>query len=529
MADRKQARTRRRSGFIDLVNAVLTLLVLAVLVAGGLALYGAHSFYAPGPMKTATTFTVEKGNNLGTVAERLEQAGIIDNRYVFEIGGVANKKQGQLKAGEFKIAANASMDDVLKALTEGKPIQHGITIPEGFTIAQVVDRLNKSDELTGELTTIPPEGGILPETYMFEPGASRQSVLDRMVAAQEKAVADAWAGRDRSLPLATPQQLVTLASIVEKETGVAGERGHVAAVFANRLEKHMRLQSDPTVIYGITKGAASLGRPLKRSELEAETPYNTYQIDGLPPTPIDNPGLDALKATANPDRSNDIYFVAESTNPADGHLFAATYADHRRNVAKFRAAEKVAAASEAADAEAAKEQLEEQQAAEAGDKTADQPADNTPAPATSGQPANAPAPAPAGPAASAAPAPAAPASPAPAAGSPAPAAAAPVTAAATPAGSAAPAVAATTPADAQPVAASDAQPAGAGQPGFAELPPPGTIAANGAPIPLPASARPAASTAATQADATPEKPPARASRPAKPKPAAPADENTFGG
>lgn len=382
MADRKQRRGRQRRGFVDLVNALLTLVVLGLLVIGGLFLYGVHGFYAAGPIRADTNFVIEKGNSLSTVAEQLETQGLIDNRYVFQIGAWAMKKQGALKAGEFRLTASASMADVLKELTEGKPIQHGLTIPEGYTVAQVVDRMNRDTRLTGDLTRIPPEGGILPQTYNFEPGVSRQSVLDQMVAAQQKVVAEIWAGRAPDLPLASPDELVTLASIVEKETGVPSERGRVAAVFVNRLKKHMRLQSDPTIIYGITQGKAPLGRPLKRSEVEAATPYNTYQVDGLPPTPIDNPGLEALKATANPDKTNDIYFVAASTNPADGHLFAATYSEHRRNVAKLRAAEKVAAAE--AEADAARDALEEQQAAAAGDATAGTPPAAAPAAAPLG-------------------------------------------------------------------------------------------------------------------------------------------------
>lgn len=376
MADRKRRKVKPRRGFVDLVNAILTLVVLGILVVGGLLLYGAHSFYAAGPLKADTNFTVEKGNNLASVAARLETQGLIDNRYVFEIGGWVAKKQGKLKAGEFKLAANASMDQVLTELTEGKPIQHGITIPEGFTIAQVVDRLNKDEELTGDLTSIPPEGGILPQTYNYEPGTPRQTVLNRMAEAQQKAVAEVWATHNPALPITTPDQMVILASIVEKETGVASERGHVAAVFMNRLQRHMRLQSDPTIIYGITMGKAPLGRPLKRSEVDAVTPYNTYQIDGLPPTPIGNPGIDSLKAVANPDRSNDVYFVAASTNPADGHLFAATYAQHRLNVQKFRGAQKQAAE---ADANAAEDLLEQQQAAAAGDATATPDSSSSPA------------------------------------------------------------------------------------------------------------------------------------------------------
>ena len=371
MADVKQKKAKPRNGFVELINALLTLLVLGLLVGGGLFLYGAHSFYAAGPIKADTTFTVQHGANLSAVADQLETQDLIDNRYVFQIGGWFNKKQGALKAGQFKLTANASMADVLKELTEGKPVLTGITIPEGFTIAQVVDKLKQDDQLTGEITATPPEGSILPDTYNFDPGAPRQTVLDRMQQAMTTKVAEIWAGHDSSLPISTPDQLVTLASIVEKETGIDTERGKVAAVFVNRLKKHMRLQSDPTIIYGITKGLAPLGRPLKRSEVEAATPYNTYQIDGLPPTPIANPGLDALKATANPAKTSDIYFVAASTNPSDGHLFASTYAAHTKNVAKLRVLEKSAAnAAALAEADAEKDSLEAAQAAASGDTSA---------------------------------------------------------------------------------------------------------------------------------------------------------------
>jgi UPF0755 protein len=371
MADRRQTKTRQRRGFVDVVNALLTLVVLGLLVAGGLALYGAHTFYAASPTSTDTTFVVEKGNNLGAVAERLEQKGLIDNRYIFQIGGYALKKQGGLKTGEYKLAAGASMFDILKTLTESKPISLSVTIPEGFTVAQVIDKLNGIDKLTGDITVQPPEGSLMPDTYDFDPGATRQSVLDRMEAAMTAKLGDIWQGRDQSLPLTSPEQLVTMASIVEKETPVPGERAKIAGVYYNRLAKHMRLQSDPTVVYGITKGAGPTGRAPTRAELDQQTPYNTYQVDGLPPGPIANPGAEALKAAANPAKSLDLYFVAVSLNPKDGHYFAANYADHRKNVAKLRVVEKQQAAADAeADADAAKDQLEEQQAAESGDSTA---------------------------------------------------------------------------------------------------------------------------------------------------------------
>ncbi len=384
MADRKSRRARpERNGLVEVVNALLTLLVLSVLVLGGLFLYGAHAFYAPGPIPSDTSFVVGKGANLKVVGERLEGQGLIDNQYIFQLGGWALKQQSGIKAGEFKIVAGSSMADVLREITSGKPINRGVTIPEGFTVAQVVDRLKQDERLVGEITKVPPEGAVLPETYNYDPGSTRQAVLDQMVAAQKVALAEVWANHDPDLPITTPEQLVTLASIVEKETGIAAERGHVASVFTNRLKKHMRLQSDPTVIYGITKGAAPLGRDLKRSEIEAATPYNTYQLDGLPPGPIANPGLEALKATANPDKTSDLYFVAVSATPSDGHLFAATYAAHRKNVAKYRSAQQQAAATAVSDAEVARDALQESQAAAAGDVTpqapADQPAD-TPTP-----------------------------------------------------------------------------------------------------------------------------------------------------
>lgn len=333
MADRRQTRSRQRRGFVDVVNALLTLVVLAVLVAGGLALYGAHTFYATSPTTAATTFVVEKGNNLGVVADRLEKQGLIDNRYVFQIGGYALKKQGALKTGEYELPAGASMFDILKKLTEGKPITLSVTIPEGFTVAQVIDKLNGIQKLTGDVTVLPPEGSLMPDTYDFDPGATRQSVLDRMEAAMQKKLADIWQNRDPSLPLTSPEQLVTMASLVEKETPVPGERRRIAGVYYNRLAKHMRLQSDPTVIYGITKGAGpSVGAPT-RAELDQPTPYNTYQVDGLPPGPIANPGVEALKAAANPDEHDLYYFVSRN----DGsHHFSRSLEEHNQAVNRYQ-------------------------------------------------------------------------------------------------------------------------------------------------------------------------------------------------
>ena len=520
MADRtKTPRPPRkpRSAFVEIINALLTLLVLGILVVGGLVLYGAHTFYAAGPIKVDTDFAVEKGSNLGSVAEKLEAQGLIDNRYVFQIGGFATKKQGALKAGEFKLAAGSSMADVLKELTEGKPIAFGITIPEGLTIAQVVEKLRQDTRLTGDIAEVPPEGSVLPDTYNFDPASPRQSVLDRMQAAMTTKLAEIWKNRDQSIPISTPEQLVTLASIVEKETGVASERAKVAAVFVNRILKHMRLQSDPTIIYGITKGVAPLGRPLKRSEIEAATPYNTYQVDGLPPGPIANPGISALRAAANPEKTNDIYFVAASTNPADGHVFASSYAQHSRNVARFRTLQRQAAnAAAEQEADAEKDALAAQQAAAAGDSSA---ADTTEAPAattpaTTDQPAAA---APAAVDAAAAPA----ATPAPAA----PAATAPDAApATTPAAADAPAAPAEAPAPAATAAPAASAPAADATPADSA---PVDQPTSAAPIPMPAEQRPTSETPTVETPpaTTPAKP--ATVKPVRPKPATAAD--TFGG
>lgn len=369
MADRKKKRQRPRNGLIEIVNGVLSLIVLAMLAMGAVFFYVAHEFYASGPIPAPTTFMVESGAGLGVTAERLQTQGLISNKDIFQAGGMALKKQAMLKPGVFNIPAGASMADILKILTEDKPIFFGVTIPEGFTAWQVVDRLNGDDHLIGEITSMPAEGSILPQTYDYIPGDTRQSVLDKMQKAMTEQLAKVWAARDPNLPISTPQELVTLASIVEKETGVATERPQVASVFINRLRKHMRLQSDPTIIYGITKGQSTLGRGLRKSEIEQKTEYNTYQIDGLPPGPIANPGIDALKAVANPAQTDYLYFVAKGATPDQGHVFSATYAEHQANVAKWRQIEADAQAQ--AEAEAAKAALEEQAAEKAGDPTAD--------------------------------------------------------------------------------------------------------------------------------------------------------------
>jgi len=365
---------RRRNGLIEIINGFLTLLVLGLIAVAGLFVYGANSFYTVTDTKEEMIFQVQRGNGLATISQRLEAAGIISNRWIFQIGTRSQKKERAIKAGEYRIAKGSSMADVLLELTEGTPITYAVTIPEGFTSWQVVERMNKDDNLEGEIVAVPTEGTLMPDTYVYERGDDRAKILEIMKVVQERELAEIWESRNPDIPIQTPEDLVILASIVEKETGIAEERPEVAAVFINRLNRGMRLQTDPTVIYGITLGKGSLGRGLKRSEIEAETPYNTYVIKGLPVGPIANPGRESMRAVANPAETNALYFVAAGANPSQGHLFAATYAEHRKNVAKYRKAVKEAAAAAAAEeeteAEAARDALEAEQAAAAGEEVA---------------------------------------------------------------------------------------------------------------------------------------------------------------
>lgn len=364
MADRKKKRRRSGNGFIEAINGLLSLVLLVLVIVGGVFIYGIMTFNADGNFDEDRTFLVEPGNSLATVAQRLEEQGFIANAYIFRFGSIALRREGSIKAGEFNIAATSSMADILRELTEGRAIQYQVVIPEGFTSWQVVERVNNDDNLTGTIDVLPAEGSLLPAAYAYQRGDTRQSVIDRMAAAMDAAVAEVWETRDPDLPISTPDEMVILASIVEKETGVAAERGLVAGVFVNRLNIGMRLQSDPTIIYGITRGQGSLGRGLRRSEIEAMTPYNTYQINGLPPGPIANPGIEALRAVARPEETTALYFVADGTG---GHAFANTYAEHQRNVAVWREIERQRAEAAAeAEAQRAMDEIAEAEAEEAG-------------------------------------------------------------------------------------------------------------------------------------------------------------------
>jgi len=369
----KRNRRRKRSGLIEITNGLLTLVVLGLVVLGGAFLYGASQFYAPA-VKVETNFTVERGSSVMTTAKRLEEQGLIPqnqlipSEWLFWAGAKALRKDDDIKAGVYALKADYSMSDVLKEITEGKPIDFFVNVIPGETSFQVVARLNDpAQNLTGGAVTLPAEGSLLAIRYDFFPGDTRQSVLEAMQQKMQARLAEIWAARDPAIDavIKSPAELVILASIVEKETGLASERPQVAAVFINRLKKGMRLQTDPSVLYGVTGGKEVLSRSPTSKELKAETPYNTYQIAGLPAGPIANPGEDALLAAAHPAATKDLYFVAKSASPADGHLFAETYAQHRKNVTAYRKA-----AAEA-ESESDKEALEAAEATAAGEVVTD--------------------------------------------------------------------------------------------------------------------------------------------------------------
>jgi UPF0755 protein len=325
----------------------LTVLGLVAL----LAVLGALWVYqGPGPAARSgevTNVVLRRGAGLPEIASSLEQAGVIRSSSIFLTAAQITGAARRLKAGEYEFPSHASLRQVLGKIRDGKIVRHHVTIAEGLTSDMVVDILMRSPELTGTVPT-PPEGSVLPETYQVQRGEDRAAVLQRMMDDRDELLDALWAKRQPGLPYETKEQAVTMASIVEKETALARERPRVAAVFINRLRAGMRLGSDPTIIYGLTRGRP-LGRGILLSELQRQTPYNTYLIEGLPPTPIANPGRAALAAVLDPPKTNELYFVADGTG---GHVFASTYEEHERNVAKWRQVERSKAASAAAPAAA---------------------------------------------------------------------------------------------------------------------------------------------------------------------------------
>jgi UPF0755 protein len=339
--DRVDMPARRRSArarhpLVVIGNAVISALVLVAL-AGGIALFfGKQQFEAVGPLAADRVVNIPRGSGMRDIADILSREGVIDQPWLFMGGVLVLKAREDLKAGEYEFRAHSSMRDIVATIVEGKVVAHQVSIPEGLTSEQIVARLVQDNVLSGDIKEIPREGSLLPDTYNFARGITREQMIARMQQAQQRLLRDVWEHRAADLPLKSPDQLVILASLVEKETGKPEERSRVAAVFLNRLKQKMRLQSDPTIIYGLVGGKGTLGRPIMKSEIEQPTPYNTYVIDGLPPGPIANPGRASLEAAANPARTRELYFVADGTG---GHVFAETYEQHQKNVMRLRSIE----------------------------------------------------------------------------------------------------------------------------------------------------------------------------------------------
>ncbi|WP_194095849.1 endolytic transglycosylase MltG [Marivivens aquimaris] len=381
----------------NLASNALTLFIVVLFLLGGVVLWGQRAYQEPGPLAQAMCLEVPPNSGIRRVAAELENMDAITSRMIFNIATDMGDKNADLKAGSFLIPAGASMEQIITEITgtgqstcgtqvvyvigvnrafvrvneldpetrefdavaefdigaadvpaeytavrEQADTRYAVNVVEGGTSYNIVQALNGIDALEGEITEIPAEGSLAPQYYEFQPGDSVTALVQQMEDKQVANLAAAWEQRADDLPYDTPEEALIMASIVEKETGIASERPQVASVFINRLRQGMRLQTDPTVIYGVTNGEGVLGRGLRRSELDRQTPYNTYLIDGLPPTPIANPGMDAIMAAVKPDETDYIFFVAKTLNPADGHVFSTNLSDHNDNVAAFRALEAAA-------------------------------------------------------------------------------------------------------------------------------------------------------------------------------------------
>lgn len=330
---------RSRSQFVVFMNFIVSTVMLVVLAAGAAVYFGKQEFVGPGPSANGDTLLVKPKMGVADIADLLERRNVISDARIFRLGVRAYGNDSALKAGEYEIKPRASMRDIMELLKSGKSVLYSLTIPEGLTVEQAFQRVAEQEALTGDMpATLPPEGTLATDTLRFTRGATRQNMIDKLLADQKRLVEDVWQRRSPDLPIANVEEFVTLASIVEKETGRGDERSRVAAVFLNRLAKGMRLQSDPTIIYGLFGGKGKpADRPIYQSDIDKPTPYNTYAINGLPPTPIANPGRAALEAVANPSKTDDLYFVADGTG---GHVFAATLEEHNKNVARYRALQK---------------------------------------------------------------------------------------------------------------------------------------------------------------------------------------------
>ena len=324
---------RKTNPFIKFMQLIMSVTFFVAIGLAGFVMFSRHQIDKPGPLAAAAVFEVGKGQGLTTIADRLEKQGIIRNKRLFKINPATIRVAKKLKAGKFSIPRQASMQQVLDILVRGRAIFYKVTIPEGLTSQQAVAILNKHPQLVGTIRAIPAEGSLMPNTYQFDAGANRTDILVKMAKMQKDFIASRWAQRKEGLPFKTSREALILASIVEKETGISSERTRVAGVFVNRMRKGIKLQSDPTIIYGLVGGQGKLGHPLRRSEMKKKTGYNTYHIAGLPPTPIANPGPKSIEAVLNPANTKDLFFVADGTG---GHAFAPTLKIHNQNVVKWR-------------------------------------------------------------------------------------------------------------------------------------------------------------------------------------------------
>ena len=318
------------------MRRVLAGLFFSILIGVGLAggfLYLEGWLKAPGPLTAPAVVVIDKGSGEAEIARQLQAAGAIDQALLFRLGLRLNGDSRSLKAGEYALEAGATPLTIISKLARGDVLLHPVALPEGRTVKEIFATLESSEVLAGELPALPPEGSLLPQTYLVPRGEDRSRIVERMSAAMRKTLDAAWGQRAPDLPLASPEEALILASIIEKETARADEYPLVASVFANRLERGMRLQTDPSVIYGLTGGAGPLGRALTSADLQADNPWNTYRIAGLPPSPITNPGEAAIKAAVRPAQTAFLYFVADGNG---GHAFASTLAEHNRNVSRWR-------------------------------------------------------------------------------------------------------------------------------------------------------------------------------------------------
>jgi UPF0755 protein len=336
---------RKVRPFLRFLNGLLTVTLLLMLVVGGAAYVFDNQIEAPGPLDRTKVVVIPKGEGTQEIAARLERENVISDRRLFVAGYLWAKfaawmdgdKVVQLKAGDFELKQSVSIQQVIETLSDGRTVTYKVTLPEGLTSQQIVDRLTADPNLSGDIAAVPAEGSLLPETFIVQRGATRQSILDNMAAQSAKLMEKLWPARKKDLPIKSWEEAVILASIIEKETGRHDERARVAAVFHNRLRQNMRLQSDPTILYGLQGGKVVWGRPILKSEIAQKTTHNTYQIDGLPPTAICNPGRQAIEAALNPADTKDLFFVADG---AGGHTFSETLKDHNSAVTRWRATEK---------------------------------------------------------------------------------------------------------------------------------------------------------------------------------------------